>query len=147
AALVEVAFEEMLPAAPLHIRLRAVLPREEAARQREIADRAEVFLPDDGSERLLEVATVAEAVGGLNDLIAGQALCLRHGERLPQAVRLVVRGTDGPDLARLDQSRESAKRLLQRHVLIVDVGEINVDMIRPEATERVLDRRLDIGSR
>src|SRR5690606_15149740 len=125
--------------------IRVVLrfARQDPACEREEAYGAEALRLNDGQKRVLEIRASVKVVRGLHDLIAWQALCSGYGERLAQAACLIIGGADGADLSGFDQAGEGAQRFFERHVGVVDMREVDVDIVGLEASEGSLERCID----
>ncbi|MCY1224079.1 hypothetical protein D9M72_362230 [compost metagenome] len=125
----------------------AVFAREEAARQAEIADDADLLADAEVAHRSVETVAVVEIVFRLQHRIAGQAAIGGDIQRFTQLQGVQVRGTDGAHLALRQQLVVGGKRFFVGRVGIGPVREIKVDIIRLQTLQRILDPLQDPAAR
>jgi hypothetical protein len=84
-----------------------------------------------------------DVVVRLQDREVGEAVLALELECGGEPLRRVVGGADVADRARLDERVESAQRLLQRRLFVVEVRVVEVDAVGLQALERAA--RLALG--
>src|SRR5207253_378493 len=80
-----------------------------------------------------------EVVLGLDRLVADIAALVALPEGAREPPRVVVRGADVAHLALAHQVVEGAQRLLERGLAIVPVRLVEIDVVRQQPAQRVLD--------
>ena len=86
-------------------------------------------------------------VGRLDALITSPTALLGDGVRFGEARGREVRGADPTDFALLHQRVERLHDLVERRLLVVAVGLVQVDVVGLEALQRVLDGLDHVGAR
>ena len=122
---------------------RPVLAGEEALRQAVVRQHGEVPRLGDRQERALEVA-LDQVVVRLQHGELGEPVLALELEGRGQPLGRVVRRAEVAHRAGAHERVERAQRLLERRVLVVEVGVVEVDAVGPEALERGPRLALDV---
>src|SRR5207244_5936545 len=96
------------------------------------------------SKLSLELAPFHEAVVGLERLVPRPFADVARPQRSCQTPGGIVRRPDVANFARAHQPLEGFHRLFDRHLLVIGMGLIEVDVISLETTKAVLDRSRDV---
>ncbi|SSN11448.1 Uncharacterised protein [Klebsiella pneumoniae] len=88
---------------------------------------------------------MVEVIFRLQHLPGRQAALARHLQRPRQLHRIEVRSPHRADFSGLLQAMEGLQRFRHRGLRIRPVGEVEVDIIGIQATQRVVNRLLDPG--
>src|SRR3954447_10468594 len=138
--------EALRPRGGRRVLALAVFAAQPAARQRAPRDHADAVALAGGEDVGLDPAH-EHAVRRLLGLEALEAAVARDPLRLDDLRRGERRGAEVADLARPDEVGERRERLLDVGVLARAVDLVEVDVVGPQAAERVLDLRHDPAPR
>ncbi|CAM2149016.1 hypothetical protein PT2222_200147 [Paraburkholderia tropica] len=147
AAMIQILLHARAARAFRQILARPVLARQKAACEAVIGHDRNLLGQRNGLQIGLIGGAVVQVVLRLHDLILGQIVFLRDGEGFLDARARVVRRARHPNLAGLDQPLIRAQRFFERHLLVVFVREIHVDVIGLKATQRIFNGGFDIRGR
>ena len=122
----------------------AVLAGQEALREPVVGHARQALGLQQRLQRRLELRALDQVVVRLQRDELGQPVAPGDLQRAAQPLGGEVRRRDGAHLARADERVEGVEVLLLRHVLVVVVGVVEVDAVRPQPAQRVVARRRDV---